>query len=88
MLEVRTMRGLWQFTAVCAVLGGLVILMAIGAEGAPQQAAGAAIGVGMAVAPYVYTHHRNRRHRKCRTPLLGRRSVYGVVWVDCPGLSA
>ena len=46
-------RKLWILTAVCSVLGALMALIGItSANGAPQQAAAAAIGIAFAVIPY------------------------------------
>jgi hypothetical protein len=43
----------WLITFVGALVGGLFLLIAFfGSNGAPQQAAGAAIGIGCAVIPY------------------------------------
>ena len=47
------MRFLWAVTIIGSVLGGLTIIFGLaGAEGAPQEAAAAAIGVAFAVIPY------------------------------------
>jgi hypothetical protein len=62
------MRGLWQFTAVSAVIGGLLIVFALFAESAPQQAALAAVGVGFAVAPYVYTRAMQEMEKTPQAP--------------------
>ena len=44
---------LWVLTMIGSVLGGLVVLLGvIGAKGAPQEAAAAAIGISFAVIPY------------------------------------
>lgn len=46
-------RFLWVLTAIGSVLGALVALIGImGAKGAPQEAAAAAIGIAFAVIPY------------------------------------
>lgn len=40
-------------TAIGSILGGLVVLLGVaGAQGAPQEAAAAAIGLSLAVIPY------------------------------------
>ena len=44
---------LWVLTMIGSVLGGLVVLCGvIGANGAPQDAAAAAVGIAMAAIPY------------------------------------
>lgn len=44
---------LWVMTAIGSVLGGLVVFLGVlGAKGAPQEAAAAAIGLSLAVIPY------------------------------------
>ena len=44
---------LWVLTMIGSVLGGLVVLFGvIGANGAPQDAAAAAVGIAMAAIPY------------------------------------
>ena len=44
---------LWVLTMIGSVLGGLVVLFGvIGANGAPQEAAAAAVGISMAAIPY------------------------------------
>lgn len=47
-------RGLW-FLAACGVaVGGFILVTALlGSNGAPQEAAGAALGCGFAILPYV-----------------------------------
>lgn len=45
---------LWVLALLGALGGGLVLLLTVGAaQGAPQQAAGAAVAVALAVIPYV-----------------------------------
>ncbi len=44
---------LWVITAICAVLGALITVIGISAaNGAPQEAAAAAVGVAFTVIPY------------------------------------
>jgi len=44
---------LWVITILGSLLGGGVLVFGvIGAQGAPQEAAAAAIGIGLAVIPY------------------------------------
>lgn len=44
---------LWVLTMIGSVLGGLVVLLGVvGANGAPQEAAAAAIGIALAAIPY------------------------------------
>lgn len=44
---------LWILTAIGSVLGGLVALIGVtAANGAPQEAAAAAMGIAFAVIPY------------------------------------
>jgi hypothetical protein len=44
---------LWITTAICSVIGGLTAVVGISAaNGAPQEAAAAAMGVAFAVIPY------------------------------------
>ena len=44
---------LWGLTLIGSILGGIVVLLGVlGANGAPQEAAAAAIGVSLAVVPY------------------------------------
>ena len=44
---------LWVLTVIGSVLGALVALLGVvGAKGAPQEAAAAAIGLAFAVIPY------------------------------------
>lgn len=44
---------LWVLTAIGSILGGLVTLIGVTeANGAPQEAAAAAIGIALAVIPY------------------------------------
>jgi len=46
----------WVITLLCAILAGLVLgFTVLAAAGAPQQAAGAAIALGLAVIPYIAT---------------------------------
>lgn len=43
----------WVLTIIGSVIGGLVVLVTLGsAKGAPQEAAGAAIGLSFAILPY------------------------------------
>lgn len=44
----------WVLTLLGSVLGGGFLLSSFSAQGAPQQAAAAAIGVGFAVLPYCF----------------------------------
>lgn len=54
------------FAALGAVLGGLVLVLSVvGSSGAPQQAAGAAIAVALAVIPYVLAR-ANAESRRIR----------------------
>lgn len=46
---------LWGLTAVAAVVGALILALAVLQSGAPQVAAWAAVGIGVAVLPYVFT---------------------------------
>lgn len=46
---------LWVITALACIPSGALLLLALVAQGAPQQAAGAAIAVAVAVIPYVFT---------------------------------
>jgi hypothetical protein len=47
---------LYVVTLLSATIGGLVVLLGVGgAHGAPQEAAAAAIGLALAVIPYVFT---------------------------------
>jgi hypothetical protein len=47
---------LWVITLLCALIAGAVLaLTVLAASGAPQQAAGAAIALAVAVIPYVLT---------------------------------
>lgn len=44
---------MWKASIVCSVIGFIQgVLMVFGAESAPQQAAGAAMGIAWAVIPY------------------------------------
>lgn len=56
----------WIVTAVATTLGLLELLTALGeANGAPQEAAGAAIAVAFAVIPYVFSRSmEGALHRK------------------------
>lgn len=46
----------WVLTLIASVLGGIgLFFIAISPASAPQQAAGAAIAIGVAVIPYVFT---------------------------------
>lgn len=46
----------WVVTIVCCIIAGIVLLTtSIGSNGAPQQAAGAAIAAALAVIPYVFS---------------------------------
>lgn len=46
----------WFLTMLCAIASGFALVHAVLlSSGAPQQAAGAAIAIGMAVIPYVFT---------------------------------
>lgn len=48
------MRFLWVLTILSTLLGGLVFVVGVAAaKGAPQEASAAAIGIGLAVGPYV-----------------------------------
>lgn len=45
----------WSLSALSAFLGGVVMLVGVAqATGAPQEAAAAAIGLGLAVIPYCF----------------------------------
>ena len=44
----------WILVIIGTLLGGFSVVMAIFAEAAPAQAAGAALGVGLAVVPYCF----------------------------------
>lgn len=45
----------WVMTMIGCVLGGIVVLFGIfGANGAPQQAASAGIGISLAAIPYCF----------------------------------
>ena len=47
------MQVLWMCTIIGAVLGAIVLVLSfVSANGAPQEAAGAAIAVALAVIPY------------------------------------
>jgi hypothetical protein len=49
------MKVLWVVVAIASVLGGLTLFLTVGdANGAPQEAAGAAIAVALAVIPYCF----------------------------------
>lgn len=49
------MKILWILVAVCSVVGFCQgVLMVFGANSAPQQAAGAAMGIAWAVIPYCF----------------------------------
>lgn len=53
-----TVKLFWMLTVLSATGGGILTvwaLLGIGMSGAPQQAASAAIGCGLAVVPYVIT---------------------------------
>jgi hypothetical protein len=69
------------FPIVGSVIGGLLLLFTVlGSGSAPQQAAGAAMAVGMAVIPYVFarslqiysTDQRQKRHEERVRELLER----------------
>ena len=48
------LRVLWVVTIICAAIGGFFFVSVIkSANGAPQEAAGAAMALCMAVIPYV-----------------------------------
>ncbi len=42
----------WIFSIIGSCIGGIFILAAFAESGAPQQAASAAIGIGIAIIPY------------------------------------
>lgn len=45
---------MWKFTKYSTILGGIVLALSVaGMDSAIQQAAGAAMAVGLAVIPYV-----------------------------------
>lgn len=44
----------WVGALLGAVVGGLMVAVALVGGNAPQQGAGAAVGVGLAVVPYVF----------------------------------
>lgn len=44
---------MWKITKYSAIIGGFILMVSFGAGSAPQQAAAAAIAVGLAVIPYV-----------------------------------
>lgn len=46
----------WVVTIICCVIAGIVLMStAFASDGAPQQAAGAAIAAALVVIPYVFT---------------------------------
>lgn len=46
----------WVVTIICCVIAGILLIdTAFASEGAPQQAAGAAIAAALVVIPYVFT---------------------------------
>ena len=45
----------WVLTLVIAIIGFVVLLHAMSADTAPQQAAGVVFAIGLAVIPYVAT---------------------------------
>lgn len=50
------MKFFWALTMIGSVIGGLILLWTIfTAEGAPQEAAGAAVAIAFAVLPYCFT---------------------------------
>ncbi len=56
---------LWVVTAVAAAFGAFVFVTStMAANGAPQEAAGAAMAVALAVIPYIFT--------RCMQELSGR----------------
>lgn len=51
---IISMNALWIFVMASSVIGALLLISSAFASGAPQQAAGAAMGVGCAAIPYVF----------------------------------
>lgn len=46
----------WVITILCCIVAGIILIStSIGSNGAPQQAAGAAIAAALVVIPYVFT---------------------------------
>ena len=49
------MKALWIIVAIASAFGALTLFLTIGsANGAPQEAAGSAMAVGLAVIPYCF----------------------------------
>lgn len=46
---------LWAITLLASCVAGMITVYAVGAGGAPQQGAAAAIALCVAVVPYVFT---------------------------------
>lgn len=54
----------WTIGAISAFLGGFLLLYAIAADSAPQQAGAAAIAIGLAVIPYCFNRALDEFDRK------------------------
>ena len=51
---IISMKALWIVVMASSVIGALLLISTAFADGAPQQAAGAAMGVGCAAIPYIF----------------------------------
>ena len=58
----------WIITLLGAVVGGFILLTAFAAAAAPAQGAAAAVAVGCAVIPYVFTRACESLHKPRRDP--------------------
>ena len=57
---------MWKITKWSSVIGGVLLVASFGASGAPQQAAGAAIAIGLSVIPYVISRANQEIDREAR----------------------
>ena len=93
----------WTLSALSAVLGAIVMLVGVaGANGAPQEAAAAAIGIGLAVIPYCFNRALDEfdrpQTRKGRAAMLppsktsvrcnACNTIYPIHETQCPGCGA
>ena len=89
----------WSLSALSAFLGGVVMLVGVAqATGAPQEAAAAAVGLGLAVIPYCFNRALDEFDRPAvkrqqpaqvtsvRCNVCGR--IYSAAERECPGCGA
>jgi hypothetical protein len=66
------MKFMWFLTAAGSVIGGVIMILGVaGANGSPQQAAAAAIGIGCAVIPYCLTRSMSEHEQIVRREKIG-----------------